>query len=92
MLASYPPFYDEDPMKTYAKIMYGKVKYPKHFSESAESLIAQLLVTKPSRRLGVISTKIHAHPFFEGFDWEDLWNQRMKAPAPWWKRPGAGTR
>lgn len=25
MLASYPPFYDEDPMKTYAKIMHGQV-------------------------------------------------------------------
>eukprot|EP01084_Bolivina_argentea_P213190 362160_1 len=25
MLASYPPFYHEDPMRTYAKILYGRV-------------------------------------------------------------------
>ncbi len=33
MLASYPPFYDEDPMRTYAKIKAGEVAYPIHFSK-----------------------------------------------------------
>eukprot|EP00478_Filoreta_tenera_P002413 GABV01002498.1.p1 GENE.GABV01002498.1~~GABV01002498.1.p1 ORF type:complete len:108 (+),score=30.21 GABV01002498.1:256-579(+) len=32
MLASYPPFYDEDPMKIYAKIIHGNIQFPKHFS------------------------------------------------------------
>ena len=54
MLASYPPFYDEDPMKTYAKIMYGKVTYPKHFSQDAVTVIMGFLQAKPTRRLGVI--------------------------------------
>merc|ERR1719216_786314 len=35
MLASYPPFFDEDPMKTYAKIMHGNISFPKHFSPAA---------------------------------------------------------
>jgi serine/threonine protein kinase len=33
MLASYPPFFDEDPMKTYAKIMHGTISFPSHFSK-----------------------------------------------------------
>jgi hypothetical protein len=28
---SYPPFYDEDPMKTYQKIIAGKINFPPHF-------------------------------------------------------------
>jgi serine/threonine protein kinase len=43
MLASYPPFYDEDPMKTYAKIMHGKIKYPSHFSKEAVSIVKKLV-------------------------------------------------
>ncbi len=54
MLASYPPFYDEDPMKTYAKIMHGTVAYPKHFSADAKDLIGKLLHPKPTKRLGAI--------------------------------------
>ncbi len=54
MLASYPPFYDEDPMKTYAKIMHGAVAYPSHFSKEAVSLIKKLLQHKATKRLGVV--------------------------------------
>ena len=39
MLASYPPFYDEDPMRTYSKIMDGVIQFPAHFSKEALSLI-----------------------------------------------------
>ncbi len=50
MLASYPPFYDEDPMKTYQKIMRGKVSFPSHFSKRAVNIISALLNTKPTKR------------------------------------------
>ena len=83
MLASYPPFYDEDPMRTYAKIMRGAVTYPSHFSKNAVSLIAGLLQSKPTRRLGALKggvSEIKTHPWFEGFDWERLIKQKMTAP------------
>ena len=83
MLASYPPFYDEDPMRTYAKIMRGAVTYPSHFSKNAISLIAGLLQAKPTRRLGALKggvTEIKSHAWFEGFDWERLIKQKMPAP------------
>jgi len=52
MLASYPPFYDEEHMKTYAKIINGEVLYPSHFSKAAISLIRKLLNRKATKRLG----------------------------------------
>ena len=32
-LCSYPPFYDEDTMRTYSRIMQGTINFPKHFSK-----------------------------------------------------------
>ena len=83
MLASYPPFYDEDPMRTYAKIMRGAVTYPSHFSKNAISLIAGLLQAKPTRRLGALKGgvgEIKAHPWFDGFEWDRLIKQKLPAP------------
>jgi len=83
MLASTPPFYDEDPMKIYAKIMTTDMNFPPHFSKPAVSLIKKLLNHKPTRRLGVVkggSRKIKDHPWFEGLDWEKLFQKKEKAP------------
>jgi cGMP-dependent protein kinase len=83
MLASYPPFYDDDPMRTYSKIMYGSVNYPKHFSKEAVNLIQKLLHPKATKRLGVLkggATLIKEHPWFRGFDWDALYNRKLKAP------------
>lgn len=81
MLASYPPFYDEDPMKTYAKIMHGAVNFPSHMSKEAVSIIKKLLNHKPTKRLGVVAggaALIKKHPWFKGFDWEGLLQRKLK--------------
>jgi len=83
MLASYPPFYDEDPMKIYAKIMFGKIKYPKHFSQESIEIIKGLLTLKATKRLGIINggiQKIYELKWFQKFDWKALQNGTMKAP------------
>ena len=83
MLASYPPFYDEDPMRTYAKIMHGQVSFPKHFSPAAVDLIKKLLNPKATKRLGVINggaALIKEHPFFRGLNWDALARREIKAP------------
>jgi len=83
MLSSYPPFYDEDPMKTYAKIMHGKINFPSHFSKDSVDLIRKLLHHKPTKRLGVTkggATAIKEHPWFDGFDWKALFEKRLVAP------------
>jgi len=83
MLSSYPPFYDEDPMKTYAKIMHGKISFPTHFSKEAVDLIKKLLHHKPTKRLGVTkggASAIKEHPWFDGFDWKALFDKKLVAP------------
>lgn len=82
-LCSYPPFYDEDQMKTYAKIMHGAINFPKHFSKQAQDLISNLLHMKPTKRLGVVkggASTVKKHPWFEGFNWEALAEGKMVAP------------
>jgi len=83
MLASYPPFYDEDPMKTYAKIMHGQLAFPMHFTKQAVDLIRKLLHQKPSRRLGVGkggAKLIKKHNWFNRFDWDSFLKRKIKAP------------
>ena len=83
MLASYPPFYDEDPMRTYAKIMHGHIAFPKHFSADAQDLIRKLLHPKPSKRLGAINggaSLVKQHPWFADFDWKKLEARELPAP------------
>lgn len=83
MLASYAPFYDEDPMKTYQKIVKGQITFPSHFERESISLITKLLQNKPSRRLGVTkggASLIKKHPWFKAFDWEKLMKKELTAP------------
>jgi protein kinase A len=83
MLASYPPFYDEDPMETYKKILSGQVEYPRHFSKEVIDLLSKLLHPKSTKRYGVIkggAALIKNHPWFAGFDWDALDAKKIKGP------------
>jgi protein kinase A len=83
MLAGYPPFFDEDPMKTYSKIVHGQYVFPKTFSVEAKDLITKLLQVKPTKRLGVINggaASIKAHPWFASLNWAKLAAKELKAP------------
>lgn len=83
MLVSYPPFFCDNAMEVYARIMHAKLKFPKDFNRNAESFIRALLKTKPSSRLGVIAggaQTVKKHSWFKGFKWNDLLNRTMTAP------------
>ena len=83
MLASYPPFYDEDPMKTYANIMHGQLAFPVHFSKPAVDLIRRLLNHKPTKRLGVLkggAKTVKEHVWYKGFDWKAFLDKKITAP------------
>jgi serine/threonine protein kinase len=83
MLASYPPFYDEDPMKTYAKIMHGQLVFPMHFTKNSVDLIRRLLHHRSTKRLGVLkggAKLIIEHSWFKGFDWDGLLKKKLTAP------------
>lgn len=82
MMVGYPPFFSENPSDTCQKI----VKWKQHFSIpldanlslEAENLIRKL-VTSADSRLGLNGAdEIKKHPFFKGFDWNNV--RKMKAP------------
>jgi len=82
MLASYPPFFCNSPMETNRKILKGKVRYDRLFSEPAKRFVASFLRLKPVKRLGMQPggvEKIKNRSFFSDFDWE-MWQTRTMTP------------
>eukprot|EP00316_Scyphosphaera_apsteinii_P024636 CAMPEP_0119315718 /NCGR_PEP_ID=MMETSP1333-20130426/36900_1 /TAXON_ID=418940 /ORGANISM="Scyphosphaera apsteinii, Strain RCC1455" /LENGTH=329 /DNA_ID=CAMNT_0007321163 /DNA_START=64 /DNA_END=1053 /DNA_ORIENTATION=- len=52
MLAGYPPFYDEDPLGIYQKILEGKIKFPWHFDRHSKDLVKRLCTADVTKRYG----------------------------------------
>ncbi|GAB5371423.1 hypothetical protein AAMO2058_001578600 [Amorphochlora amoebiformis] len=84
MLASFPPFYDDDTQRTYAKILYKRVAFPSNtFSAEGKDLVRRLLEKKQHLRLGVVrggATNIKKHAFFSGFDFAALESKKLQPP------------
>nr|AAB30032.1 cAMP-dependent protein kinase C subunit [Blastocladiella emersonii, Peptide, 424 aa] [Blastocladiella emersonii] len=83
MLAGYPPFYDEDHVRMYEKILQGKVKWPSHFDPAAKDLLKRLLTTDLTKRYGNLkggSKDIKMHKWFAGLDWTKLFNKQIPPP------------
>jgi len=86
LMAGNPPFESAYPMQIYAKVTkgIGKVTFPPKCQGTVGTLIRALLKNEPSERLpmrpgGVQNLK--THPWFEGFNWEDM--KANKLPAPY---------
>ena len=88
MLASFPPFVADEPIETYRKIIRGRIRFPRYFSQEVRDLIRGLLHNKPQRRLGVMKHKgvsepadaIRKHPWYSNFDWNALREGTLPAP------------
>jgi serine/threonine protein kinase len=83
MIFGWPPFYHEQPMKVYEKIILGKIDYPSTFSKALEDIISKLLVNNPSKRLGNMKggiADIIKHKWFGSFDWRGLLAGTLMAP------------
>merc|ERR1719412_1071465 len=83
MLASFPPFFDDEPIETYRKIIKCRIKFPRYFTTEAKELIKSLLRAKATKRLGVIkggAKNIRNHPWFNGFSWEGLTEFTLTPP------------
>ena len=83
MLASFPPFFDDEPIETYRKIIRGRVKFPRYFTPEARDLIRGLLRNKPVKRLGILkggADNIRKHGWFYAFSWDKLNKTELKAP------------
>jgi len=83
MLAGYPPFYDEDPLGIYQKILEGKIKFPWHFDRHSKDLIKKLLTADLTKRLGNLKAgadDVKKHKWFASLDWGALSTRAVPAP------------
>ncbi|KAL1775618.1 cAMP-dependent protein kinase catalytic subunit alpha [Sigmodon hispidus] len=52
MATCYPPFFTDQPIQTYEKIISGKVQFPFHFSSDLKDLLRNLLQVDLTKRFG----------------------------------------
>ncbi len=64
-------------------VLRGPVRYPEDMSSSLQAAISGFLMPQESERLGFGAQglqQIQSHPFFSRFDWESLYQRRIKPP------------
>jgi len=77
------PFYSSDQTEMYRKIVRGRFRTPKYFSDEAKDIIHRLLKNKPTKRLGVTrggAKSIRRHPWFASFQWQEFRAETLPAP------------
>ncbi|XP_055332341.1 cAMP-dependent protein kinase catalytic subunit PRKX-like [Paramacrobiotus metropolitanus] len=83
MLVGHPPFYSDNPIEVYQKILDGKIRWPKNFDLVAKDLIKKLLVADRTKRLGSMKNgvdDIKAHRWFWTINWQSCLDKEMEPP------------
>jgi serum/glucocorticoid-regulated kinase 2 len=80
MLFGIPPFYSEDAVNIYKKIITNDYSIDdEKISEECQDFIESLLAEEVNHRLTEVE-KIKSHPFFSIYDWERLKRQEITPP------------
>ena len=83
LLAGYPAFCADDPIKVYSLVLNAAPSIPRSFPREAKELIALLLRPAPHTRLGAMrggSVDVACHSFFDAIDWLQLLSRKVEAP------------
>ncbi|KAI0984803.1 hypothetical protein GJ496_001733 [Pomphorhynchus laevis] len=95
MAAGYPPFYADQPIQIYEKIVSGRVRYPAHFSSDLKDLLRNILQIDLSKRFGNLKNgvdDIRNHKWFQTVNWIDTFQRKVDPPfIPKAKGPGDPT-
>lgn len=88
MISGLPPFRAPGDFLTFQKIFKMDYEFPEGFPAEAKDLVEKLLVLDHNKRLGSEDKgdtyeSIRSHPFFEGIDWENLWEQTPPTISPY---------
>lgn len=72
-----------DNYNIYEKILEGKIVYPGYtdICSNAKKMIEQFLSKNPALRIGGGVENIKMHPWFNGFDWEAVWDRTAQVPV-----------
>lgn len=92
MTAGYPPFFADQPIQTYEKIVAGKVRYASHITVDLKDLLKNLLQVDITNRFGNLRNGINdikGHKWFNDTDWLGIFEKKLEAPfLPKCKGPG----
>ncbi|XP_046544764.1 cAMP-dependent protein kinase catalytic subunit alpha isoform X3 [Haliotis rubra] len=92
MAAGYPPFFADQPIQIYEKIVSGKVRFPSHFSGDLKDLLRNLLQVDLTKRFGNLKNGVNdikTHKWFNTTDWIAVYQKKVEAPfVPKQKGPG----
>ena len=83
MVTGVPPFYADDPMEVYEKILSAKMSMPHSVSKNLADLIRKLCKLHQSKRLGNGkggTSAIIKHKWFSNFDFKGLTKKELIAP------------
>ena len=83
LVAGIPPFYADDPMEVYEKILSSNMTFPQHFTKNLCDIVRKLLKLCQSKRLGNGKggcNGIIKHKWFSGFGWDDLLAYKLPPP------------
>lgn len=93
MAAGYPPFFADQPIQIYEKIVSGKVRFPSHFTSELKDVLRNLLQVDLTKRYGNLKngvSDIKNHRWFNQMDWIAIYQKKFEAPfVPKYK--GAGS-
>uniref|UniRef100_A0A672MZS2 cAMP-dependent protein kinase catalytic subunit alpha-like n=1 Tax=Sinocyclocheilus grahami TaxID=75366 RepID=A0A672MZS2_SINGR len=92
MAAGYPPFFADQPIQIYEKIVSGKVRFPSHFSSDLKDLLRNLLQVDLTKRFGNLKngvSDLKNHRWFATTDWIAIYEKKIDAPIiPKCRGPG----
>ncbi|XP_069783774.1 cAMP-dependent protein kinase catalytic subunit alpha-like isoform X4 [Narcine bancroftii] len=92
MSAGYPPFFADQPIQIYEKIVSGKVRFPSHFSPDLKDLLRNLLQVDLTKRFGNLRNGVNdikSHKWFINTDWISIYKRTEEPPfKPKMKGPG----
>ncbi|CAD8112107.1 unnamed protein product [Paramecium sonneborni] len=82
MLVGAPPHYKENKKEMIRRILTQPIPYPSYLSENARSLLEQILVVDPKKRLGYENDgyDIMKHDFFIGINMPEIIQHKMQPP------------
>ncbi|VUZ52245.1 unnamed protein product [Hymenolepis diminuta] len=83
MIAGYPPFFADQALQIYEKIVAGKVRFPFFMSTDARALLSNLLQGDTTKRYGNMRNgvaDIQSHIWFTTIDWVDILDKKVKPP------------
>lgn len=93
MAAGYPPFFADQPIQIYEKIVSGKVRFPSHFSVELKELLRNLLQVDLTKRYGNLKNGVNDiknHRWFSSTDWIAIYQKKVSVRVAqgesllWW--------